>query len=81
MLTSVEVSVRIGRSKTLCSFKYQVLITLLLLVVYWIPMTFCGDYSPEGNFAEKIDQLVLGRFRDGVYWDEDGVWHFSSNYT
>lgn len=64
-----------------CSFKYQVLITLLLLVVYWIPMTFCGDYSPEGNFAEKIDQLVLGRFRDGVYWDEDGVWHFSPNYT
>lgn len=64
-----------------CSFKYQVLITLLLLVVYWIPMTFCGDYSPEGNFAEKIDQLVLGRFRDGVYWGEDGVWHFSPNYT
>lgn len=44
-------------------------------------MTFCGDYSPEGNFAEKIDQLVLGRFRDGVYWGEDGVWHFSPNYT
>lgn len=64
-----------------CSFKYQILITLLLLVVYWIPMTFWGDYTPEGNFAEKVDQAVLGRFRDGVYWGEDGNWHFSPNYT
>lgn len=64
-----------------CSFKYQILITLLLLVTYWIPMTFGGDYSPEGNFAEKVDRLVLGRFRDGVYWGEDGNWHFSPNYT
>lgn len=64
-----------------CSFKFQLLITLLLLVVYWIPMTFLGDYTPEGNFAEKVDQTVLGRFRDGVYWGEDGNWHFSPNYT
>ena len=64
-----------------CSFKYQILITLLLLVVYWIPMTFFRDYTPEGNFAEKVDQAVLGRFRDGVYWGEDGNWHFSPNYT
>lgn len=64
-----------------CSFKYQILITLLLLVVYWIPMTFLGDYTPVGNFAEKVDRLVLGRFRDGVYWGEDGNWHFSPNYT
>ncbi|WP_417008998.1 acyltransferase family protein [Bacteroides congonensis] len=64
-----------------CSFKYQILITLLLLVVYWIPMTFWGDYTPVGNFAEKVDRLVLGRFRDGVYWGEDGDWHFSPGYT
>lgn len=64
-----------------CSFKYQILITLLLLVIYWIPMTFWGDYTPTGNFAEKVDRLVLGRFRDGVYWGEDSNWHFSPNYT
>lgn len=64
-----------------CSFKYQILITLLLLVVYWIPMTFLGDYTPAGNFAEKVDQAVLGRFRDGVYWREDGNWYFSPGYT
>lgn len=59
-----------------CSFRYQVLITLLLLLLYWIPMTFFGDFTPGGNFAEKVDRLVLGQFRDGVYWGEDGNWHF-----
>ena len=64
-----------------CSFRYQVLITLLLLLLYWIPMTFFGDFTPGGNFAEKVDGLVLGQFRDGVYWGEDGNWHFSPYYT
>ena len=64
-----------------CSFRYQVLITLLLLLLYWIPMTFFGDFTPGGSFAEKVDRLVLGQFRDGVYWGEDGNWHFSPYYT
>ncbi len=64
-----------------CSFRYQILATISLLILYWIPMTFFGDFTPRGNFAEKVDQLVLGRFRDGVYWGEDGHWHFSLNYT
>ncbi len=63
-----------------CSFKWQVIITVLLLVIYWIPMTFAGDFTPEGNFAEKIDRMVLGRFRDGAYWDAEGNWHFSPHY-
>ncbi|MGL5681821.1 MAG: acyltransferase family protein [Marinifilaceae bacterium] len=60
--------------------KGQLVALFLLLVIYWIPMTFLGDFTPQGNFAEKIDQLVLGRFRDGVYWTEDGLWHFSPHY-
>ena len=44
-------------------------------------MTFFGDFTPGGNFAEKVDRLVLGQFRDGVYWGEDGNWHFSPYYT
>ena len=48
------------------SFKWQIIITLLLLLVYWIPMTFCGDFTPQGNFAEQVDRWVLGRVRDGV---------------
>lgn len=64
-----------------CSLRGQVLVACLLLLLYWVPMTFCGDFTPEGNFAEKVDRLVLGRFRDGVYWDADGNWHFSPHYT
>lgn len=63
------------------SFKRQILIAVLLLLIYAVPMTLLGDFTPEGNFAEKVDRWVLGRFRDGVYWSEDGKWHFSSNYT
>lgn len=64
-----------------CSFKWQIISTVLLLTAYWIPMTFLGDFTPEGNFAEKVDRLILGRFRDGVYWDEAGEWHFSLHYA
>ena len=64
-----------------CPFKWQIIITVLLLIIYWIPMTFCGDFTPEGNFAEKVDRLVLGRFRDGAYWNEDGTWNFAPWYT
>lgn len=62
------------------STRNQVFATLALLIIYAIPMMLHGDYSPEGNWAEKIDRLVLGRFRDGVYWTEDGAWHFAANY-
>lgn len=64
-----------------CSLKWQIIVTALLLFVYWLPMTFLGDFTPAGNFAEQVDRWVLGRFRDGVYWDEDGSWAFSPNYT
>ena len=64
-----------------CSLRWQVVATLLRLLIYWLPMTFFGDCTPEGNFAELVDRAVLGRFRDGVYWDEAGCWHFSPTYT
>ena len=44
-------------------------------------MTFLGDFTPAGNFAEQVDRWVLGRFRDGVFWNEDGTWNFSSQYN
>lgn len=62
------------------SLKGQIGVTFLLLLAYWFPMTFWGDFTPEGNFAEKVDRFVLGRFRDGVYWNADGTWSFSSDY-
>ena len=59
---------------------WQIIITLLLLISYWAILTLAGDFTPDGNFAEKIDRAVLGRVRDGVYYTEDGLWHFSDHY-
>ncbi len=52
-----------------------------LLALYSVPMYLCGDFTPEGNFAEHVDRWVLGRWRDGVYWNTDGTWSFSPYYN
>lgn len=57
-----------------CSVRQQIAATLLLLLIYWLPMTFCGDWTQEGNFANKIDAAVLGRFRG----DPSYTWIWSS---
>ncbi len=62
------------------SRKAQVVATLLLLAGYWALLTFLGDFTPDGNFAEAVDRAVLGRVRDGVTYAEDGSWSFSDNY-
>lgn len=63
-----------------CSLKWQVVAAVALLVIYWIPMTFCGDFTPDGNFAEKVDSMILGRFRDGTRLGENGEWVHSPYY-
>lgn len=62
------------------SRKWQIIATALLLIGYWAFLTYFGDFTPDGNFAEVVDRAVLGRVRDGVYYTEDGAWHFSDNY-
>ena len=51
----------------------QIVVTAGLLVIYWALMTFVrvdgfggGNFTPDGNLAEYVDRVVLGRFRDGV---------------
>ena len=61
------------------TLRWQIAATVLLMAVYSALLIGGGDFTPEGNFAEKIDRIVLGRFRDGVYWNETG-WHFSPHY-
>lgn len=81
-LQAIATGYLIASAALLCfSFKAQVAVAVLLLAAYWFPMTFFGDFTPEGNFAEQVDRFVLGRFRDGVYWDEAGNWHFSPYYN
>ena len=55
------------------SLKTQVAVAVTLLVVYWGAMEFIsvkgfgsGDYTADGNLAEGIDRVVLGRFRDAA---------------
>jgi len=62
------------------SMRWQIIAAGILLLLYAIPMNIFGDFTPEGNFAEKVDQVILGRFRDGVRWAEDGTWSFSPRY-
>ena len=42
--------------------KGQIIVAALLLSGYTVPMMLLGDYTPEGNFALRLDALVLGRF-------------------
>lgn len=51
----------------------QIISAIILLLAYWMMMEVIviggyggGNYSPDGNLAEWIDRVVLGRFRDGA---------------
>lgn len=53
------------------SHRTQIITAVVLLLVYWTAMQFItvdgyggGNYTPQGNLAEWIDNTVLGRFRD-----------------
>ena len=53
------------------SRRTHIITAVVLLLVYWTAMQFItvdgyggGNYTPQGNLAEWIDNTVLGRFRD-----------------
>ncbi|MCH5182395.1 MAG: DUF5009 domain-containing protein [Prevotellaceae bacterium] len=52
----------------------QIVAAALLTAAYAVPMTLAGDFSPEGNLANRIDSVVLGRFRG----DPTYTWLLSS---
>lgn len=54
-------------------------LSICLLVVYTIPFVLDGNYSPQENFAIRVDKKILGSWMDGVYWDQ-GIWDFSDTY-
>ena len=64
----------------------QIIAAAVLLLGYWAAMEFIsvdgcggGNYTPNGNLAEWIDNAVLGRFRDGAKV-VDGVVVFKNGY-
>ena len=75
---------RIGISYGIVSFivlilkpKKVIWVGGLLLIWYWIMMAVGGDFTLEGNFASKIDFLILGSnhiYRGfGVPFDPEGI--------
>lgn len=69
--------------------KAQLLVCVGLLLLYWAGMEWCcvdgyggGNYTATGNFAEWLDRVCLGRFRDGAVVT-DGVVNFApwNTYT
>ena len=70
------------------SVKTQIFVALTLLLAFWGCMEWIqvgnyggGCYTPDGNLAEWIDRIVLGRFRDGASVSEAGEVVFASWYT
>ena len=68
------------------SVKTQIATAVVLLFAFWGCMEWIqvdgyggGCYTPEGNLAEWVDRIVLGRFRDGAMVN-DGTVVFASWY-
>lgn len=60
--------------------RWLLLIFVLFPVVYTFGMLFSGGYTPGDNLAERIDQMVLGRFLYGATMKESGEVVFAGWY-
>ena len=70
------------------SVKTQIIVAATLLLAFWGCMEWIqvggygdGCYTPDGNLAEWIDRVVLGRFRDGASVNDAGEVIFAPWYT
>lgn len=68
------------------SKRTQIVVSVVLLLVYWAAMEFItigsfggGNYTPDGNLCEWLDRVVMGRFRDGAEL-QNGVVVFREGY-
>lgn len=74
-LQAIAVGYAIAAVVMLCgSLRSQIATCAGLMVIYWVPMTLCGDWTPEGNFAFAVDRAVIGRFRGDLSY----TWVWSS---
>ena len=69
------------------SIRTQVISAIALLLVYWAAMQWItiggyggGNYTPDGNLAEGIDRIIMGRFRDSAEMNADGTVTFAKGY-
>lgn len=56
------------------SVKWQAILTLLLMIIYSVPMALFGDYTMEGSFAFAVDLRIIGDFRGDLSY----TWVWSS---
>lgn len=52
----------------------QIAATVILLLAFSLPFSILGDFSPEGNFANRIDSVLMGARRG----DPSYTWIWSS---
>lgn len=62
------------------SFRIQVIISALILILYWLAMTLipvpgygAGNLSPDGNLAAYIDNLIFKGHMWKSNWDPEGL--------
>ncbi len=55
-----------------CRARTQIVVACVLLGVSWLACTAFGDWNPDTNLPERIDEFLLGRWTDGARVDAGG---------
>lgn len=57
-----------------CRIKFQIVFTILLMIIYSIPMAIYGNYELENSFAFQVDKIIIGDFHGDLSY----TWVWSS---
>lgn len=63
-----------------CRVRTQIVVACVLLCVSWLACTMFGDWNPDTNLPERIDEFLLGRWTDGARVAADGSVIFAPWY-
>lgn len=63
-----------------CRMRAQIAVAGTLLFVSWLACALFGDWNPDTNLPERIDEFLLGRWTDGARVAADGSVVFSPWY-
>ena len=55
-----------------CKIRTQIIVAGALLFVSWLVCVIFGDWNPNTNLPERIDEFLLGRWVDGARVGADG---------
>ncbi|MDE7411373.1 MAG: DUF5009 domain-containing protein [Paramuribaculum sp.] len=74
-LQAIAVGYLVGALVTVSfCIKWRIVIAGILLIVYWLPMTFGGNIAPDDSFAYMVDRMVIGGHTDDFTY----TWIWSS---